>query len=177
MTQTTPKNQRKKQIIIKKYANRRLYDTGTSSYVTLEDVAQMIRENVDFKVIDSKTKKDLTRSVLTQIIAEKESDEENLLPLDFLRQLIGFYGNGDTQQILSQYLDFSMKQFTGGQGNIGNIVNKSADTNMLSLQKMQDVSKEVNRKNMDLIQQTMEAFNPFFAASLQAQKNKPKPKK
>ena len=177
MNQSTTKNQRKKQIIIKKYANRRLYDTGTSSYITIEDVAQMIRENVDFKVIDSKSKKDLTRSVLTQIIAEKESDEENLLPIDFLRQLIGFYGNGDTKEILSQYLNFSMNQFSDGKDNIGKIVNKSTSSNMESIKKIRSVGKEVGQKNIDIFQQTMEAFNPFFAASMQQNKNKPKSKK
>ncbi|MEM7569076.1 MAG: polyhydroxyalkanoate synthesis repressor PhaR, partial [Pseudomonadota bacterium] len=91
-------------IIIKKYANRRLYNTETSSYVTLDYLAQMVKDERDFKVVDAKSGQDLTRSVLTQIIVEEESKGETLLPLSFLRQLIAFYGGGmDT--LVPHYLE------------------------------------------------------------------------
>src|SRR5690606_20042478 len=79
--------------VIKKYANRRLYNTGTSTYVTLEDLAQMVKSDEDFSVVDAKTGDDITRSVLTQIIFEQEGKGQNLLPITFLRQLIRFYGD------------------------------------------------------------------------------------
>ena len=80
-------------IVIKKYANRRLYNTGSSSYVTLEHLREMVQQNVDFVVYDAKSGEDITRSVLAQIIFDEESKGENLLPIQFLRQLIGFYGD------------------------------------------------------------------------------------
>ena len=98
-------------VVIKKYANRRLYNTSTSAYVTLEDLAGMVREGVDFVVYDAKTSDDLTRQVLTQIIFEEESRGEALLPVQFLRQLIGFYGN-QMQGVLPSYLELSLNNFT-----------------------------------------------------------------
>ncbi|MGE4351979.1 MAG: polyhydroxyalkanoate synthesis repressor PhaR, partial [Bdellovibrionales bacterium] len=85
----------KQTVTIKKYANRRLYNTATSSYVTLEDLSSMVKEGCDFNVYDAKTSEDITRSVLTQIIMEEENKigQQNLLPINFLRQLIGFYGD------------------------------------------------------------------------------------
>lgn len=101
-------------IIIKKYANRRLYNTDTSSYVTLDFLSQMVKDKREFKVVDAKTGNDLTRSVLTQIIVEEESKGETLLPLSFLRQLIAFYGGGmDT--LVPQYLEHSMAAFSDQQ--------------------------------------------------------------
>jgi len=101
-------------IIIKKYANRRLYNTDTSSYVTLDFLAQMVKDKSEFKVVDAKTGDDLTRSVLTQIIVEEESKGETLLPLSFLRQLIAFYGGGmDT--LVPRYLEQSMAAFAEQQ--------------------------------------------------------------
>lgn len=101
-------------IIIKKYANRRLYNTESSSYVTLDFLAQMVKEKRDFKVVDAKSGQDLTRTVLTQIIVEEESKGETLLPLSFLRQLIAFYGGGmDT--LVPQYLEHSMAAFAAQQ--------------------------------------------------------------
>ena len=93
---TGPKSQ---PVVVKKYANRRLYNTESSSYVTLEDLAQMVRNGRDFVVYDAKSGEDITRSVLTQIIVEEESKGSNLLPEGFLRQLIGFYG-GSLQTVL-----------------------------------------------------------------------------
>ncbi|GAA0870489.1 polyhydroxyalkanoate synthesis repressor PhaR [Brevundimonas basaltis] len=101
-------------VVIKKYANRRLYNTATSAYVTLEDLARMVREGVDFVVYDAKTNDDLTRQILTQIIFEEESRGEALLPVQFLRQLIGFYG-GQMQGVLPSYLEMSLDAFTRQQ--------------------------------------------------------------
>ena len=101
-------------VVIKKYANRRLYNTSTSAYVTLEDLATMVREGVDFVVFDAKTNDDLTRQVLTQIIFEEESRGEALLPVQFLRQLIGFYG-GQMQSVLPSYLELSLDNFVRQQ--------------------------------------------------------------
>ena len=98
-------------VIIKKYANRRLYNTATSAYVTLEDLAAMVREGTDFVVYDAKTNDDLTRQILTQIIFEEESRGEALLPVQFLRQLIGFYG-GQMQGVLPSYLEMSLDSFS-----------------------------------------------------------------
>jgi polyhydroxyalkanoate synthesis repressor PhaR len=104
----------KKPTIVKKYANRRLYNTATSSYVTLEDLATMIKEGGDFVAYDAKTGEDITRSVLTQIIVEQEQKGQNLLPISFLRQLIGFYGNS-MQFLVPGYLEQAMTAFAGNQ--------------------------------------------------------------
>lgn len=101
-------------ITIKKYANRRLYNTASSSYVTLEHLARMVKEGVDFVVRDAKTHDDLTRQVLTQIIIEEENKGENLLPVKFLRQIIGLYGHG-MQTLVPRYLDLSMESFARNQ--------------------------------------------------------------
>ena len=103
-----------KPVVVKKYANRRLYNTATSSYVTLDDLAKMIKEGGDFVVHDAKTGEDITRSVLTQIIVEQEQKGQNLLPISFLRQLIGFYG--DSMQVLVPgYLEQAMIAFARNQ--------------------------------------------------------------
>src|SRR6185312_10047288 len=95
-------------VTIKKYANRRLYNTASSSYVTLDNLCRMVKENTDFVVIDAKTGEDLTRSVLTQIIVEEENKGQNLLPISFLRQLIAFYGD-NMQWLVPSYLESTMK--------------------------------------------------------------------
>ena len=101
-------------VVIKKYANRRLYNTASSSYVTLEHLADMVKKGVDFVVYDAKTNEDITRTVLTQIIFEEESQGQSLLPIQFLRQLIGFYGNS-MQAFLPSYLELSLASFTQQQ--------------------------------------------------------------
>ena len=101
-------------IVIKKYANRRLYNTDTSTYVTLEDLAEMVRGERDFVVYDAKTGEDLTHAVLTQIIVEQESRGTNLLPIGFLRQLIRFYGDS-MQKLVPSYLEFSLDSLTKQQ--------------------------------------------------------------
>jgi polyhydroxyalkanoate synthesis repressor PhaR len=113
-------------ILIKKYANRRLYNTATSSYVTLDSLCQMVRENVDFVVQDAKTGEDITRSVLTQIIVEEEAKGQNLLPINFLRQIIGLYGDR-FQELIPRYLEASMEAFVRNQTALQRYFERSAE--------------------------------------------------
>ena len=113
-TRTRAKRAEGDRVIIKKYANRRLYNTATSSYVTLDNLSDMVRQNVDFVVFDAKTGDDITRSVLAQIIFEEESRGQNLLPIQFLRQLISFYGDS-MQNLLPTYLEMSLDGFAKQQ--------------------------------------------------------------
>lgn len=106
--------------VIKKYANRRLYDTGTSSYVTLGDLAAMVRAHVDFVVVDARSDDDITHEVLTQIILEEETRGPHLLPTNFLRQLIRFYGD-DLQAMVPAFLEYSIGQFAREQGKMRGI--------------------------------------------------------
>src|SRR5204863_942617 len=101
-------------VVIKKYANRRLYNTQTSSYVTLDHLCEMVKEGIEFEVRDARTGEDITRSVLTQIIFEEEAKGQNLLPIRFLRQLIKFYGDS-LQAFIPGYLDMSMESFAKHQ--------------------------------------------------------------
>lgn len=105
-------------ILIKKYANRRLYDTSRSAYITLDDLCEMVRDNLDFVVRDAKTSEDLTQAVLTQVIVEKESGGENLLPTSFLKQLIGYYGDQMNTMMLPNYLQNVMNTFVENQDKI-----------------------------------------------------------
>ncbi len=104
-------------IKIKKYANRRLYNTATSKYVTLDDLSGMVKSDMDFVVVDAKSGDDITRSVLTQIIFEEESKGQNLLPINFLRQLIGFYGDS-LQSVVPNYLEYSMNALAQKEENM-----------------------------------------------------------
>jgi polyhydroxyalkanoate synthesis repressor PhaR len=97
-------------VVIKKYANRRLYDTESSSYITLDRLAEMVREGREFEVVDAKTGDDITRQVLTQIIVDEEARGSTMLPVNFLKQLIGLYGNS-LQGAVPQYLDAAMDAF------------------------------------------------------------------
>lgn len=145
-------------ILIKKYANRRLYDTGRSSYVTLDDLCEMIQEGLDFVVEDAKSGEDLTRSVLTQIIVEQESRGENLLPTNFLRQLIGFYGD-NIQGLVPNYLEQSFDVFVKNQSDMRSRINKSLENiNMFPGVTTLD---ELNRKNLEIFEKTMKMFTPF----------------
>src|SRR5271154_1356511 len=108
-------------VIIKKYANRRLYNTATSSYVTLDNLSQMVRGGGEFLVYDAKNGDDITRSVLTQIIVEEEQKGQNLLPIGFLRQLIGFYGN-NMQWLVPRYLEYALKSFSRNQDQLAKSV-------------------------------------------------------
>ena len=142
--------------VIKKYANRRLYDTGRSSYVTLDDLCQMVKEGHDFVVYDAKTGDDLTRSVLTQIIVDQESkDGQNLLPIGFLRQLIGFYGD-NVGSLVPNYLEHSIQTFSKNQEHLREHINKSIE-GMFPIPNIE----EINKKNMEMFENTMRAFSPF----------------
>ncbi|MBV9456800.1 MAG: polyhydroxyalkanoate synthesis repressor PhaR [Bradyrhizobium sp.] len=144
---------------IKKYANRRLYNTGTSTYVTLEDLAAMVKEGEDFLVYDAKTGDDITRSVLAQIIFEQENKAgQNLLPTTFLRQLIRFYGDS-MQMVVPKYLEQSIDTLTREQEKFRKQI---ADT--FSGTPFAPLEEQV-RRNMELFQQTFSMFKPFAPAA------------
>jgi len=142
-------------IAIKKYANRRLYNTATSSYVTLEDLCQMVKEGTDFVAYDAKTGEDLTRSVLTQIIVEEEAKGQNLLPINFLRQLIGFY-EGGLQDILPCYLEYSMQAFSQNQEQLRQHLSDTLGTS-IPLRPFEELGKQ----NLAIFEQMMGLFSPF----------------
>ncbi|QPF85311.1 polyhydroxyalkanoate synthesis repressor PhaR [Bradyrhizobium genosp. L] len=140
---------------IKKYANRRLYNTGTSTYVTLEDLAAMVKEGEDFLVYDAKTGDDITRSVLAQIIFEQENKAgQNLLPTTFLRQLIRFYGDS-MQMVVPKYLEQSIETLTREQEKF-----RKQIAGALSGTPFAPLEEQV-RRNMELFQQTFSMFKPF----------------
>jgi polyhydroxyalkanoate synthesis repressor PhaR len=140
---------------IKKYANRRLYNTGTSTYVTLEDLAAMVKTGEDFLVYDAKTGDDITRSVLAQIIFEQENKAgQNLLPTTFLRQLIRFYGDS-MQMVVPKYLEQSIDMLTREQEKF-----RKQMTNTFSMTPFAPLEEHV-RRNMELFQQTFAMFKPF----------------
>lgn len=143
--------------IIKKYANRRLYNTGTSTYVTLEDLAVMVKGEEDFIVYDAKSGDDITRSVLTQIIFEQEAKGENLLPVSFLRQLIGFYGDS-MQGMVPSFLEYSMTSLTNEQDKI-----RSQMGDALGATAFDAIEGQVKR-NTEMFQRAMQMFVPFPAA-------------
>ncbi len=118
-------------IVIKKYANRRLYNTASSSYITLEDLAKMVRDNVEFAVFDAKSGDDITHSILTQIIMDEESNGGQMLPVSFLRQLIGMYGNS-MQTLMPSYLEASMTNFRQNQTKIREAFDKGMSANPLA---------------------------------------------
>jgi polyhydroxyalkanoate synthesis repressor PhaR len=152
-------------ITIKKYANRRLYNTGTSTYVTLEDLASMVKRGEDFVVYDAKTGEDITRSVLGQIIFEQEGKNgQGLLPITFLRQLIRFYGDS-MQMLVPSYLEFSIDRLTGEQQNFKNQLAGAFGGNGLPGSQIFGALEEQARKNMALFNQALTMFNPFAAAS------------
>lgn len=149
--------------IIKKYANRRLYNTGTSTYVTLEDLAAMVKENEEFIVKDAKSGEDITHSVLTQIIFEQEAKTgQTMLPVSVLRQLISFYGD-QMQMVVPSYLEHSMAAFAQEQNHLkkqlASMVGKSPIDAMASSNEM---LQEQTRRNMELFQNAMRMFNPFM---------------
>src|ERR1700761_158446 len=145
-------------VVIKKYANRRLYNTQSSSYVTLEHLSEMVKEGVDFVVFDAKTNEDITRQVLTQIIFEAENSGQNLLPIQFLRQLIQMYGN-QLQSLVPGYLEMSLDAFARQQdrlrdqlGTLGGGFSPFASSGMF---------EEQVRQNMALFDRAMKMFTPF----------------
>ncbi len=137
-------------ITIKKYANRRLYNTSTSSYITLDDLAQMVRENVEFVVVDAKSGDDITHSILTQIIMDEEANGEQMLPVSFLRQLIGMYGNG-MQSLMPSYLEASMNNFRENQSKIREAFEKGMSSGPLAA---------IHETNMAMMRAAAETFIP-----------------
>ena len=142
-------------IVIKKYANRRLYNTAKSSYVTLDDLSKMVRAGQDFAVYDAKTSDDITRSVLTQIIFEEEAKGQSMLPTNFLRQIISLYGD-TLQGVVPSYLEASMETFAQNQERMRQAFGgNQATANFESMA----------RSNMEWFEQAMRMFSPFGAAA------------
>jgi polyhydroxyalkanoate synthesis repressor PhaR len=142
-------------IVIKKYANRRLYNTGTSTYVTLEDLAAMVKKGEDFVVYDAKTSEDITHSVLTQIIFEQENKAgQNLLPANFLRQLIRFYGDS-MQMLVPRYLEVSIDSLTREQEKFRQQMTQAFGTGPFA------PLEEQVRRNMEMFERTFSMFAPF----------------
>jgi polyhydroxyalkanoate synthesis repressor PhaR len=148
-------------IIIKKYANRRLYNTDASAYVTLDDLRVLVREGVLFVVQDAKTGEDLTRSVLTQILVEAEQGEESLLPIGFLRQLIGMYGDSMGGWMMPQYLDCMTQWFEQHQDEMQRNMPHSLSAGF-PVNAPLEAMKEAAEKNMAAFNQAMQAFWPQF---------------
>ena len=177
------KDKDKDPAIIKKYANRRLYDTETSAYITLEDLCERVKKGQAFIVVDAKSGHDLTRQILTQIIFEQESKGAHLLPTDFLRSVIGFYDHG-MQDILQSYLDASMKSFTSNQERMRGMIGETMGKAMEGISPLNQL-EEVTRQNMAIFEKTMQMFNPFgnlFSTSAEKTEEhrteeKPRPKK
>jgi len=162
-------------ITIKKYANRRLYNTGTSTYVTLEDLATMVKSGEDFVVYDAKTGEDITRGVLTQIIFEQENKEggQNLLPVNFLRQLIRFYGDS-MQMLVPRYLEVSLDSLTREQSKFREQISQAFGMGGFG------AIEEQVRRNMEMFERTFAMFAPPFArpggGASSTEPDKPAPK-
>ena len=151
-------------IVIKKYANRRLYNTATSSYVTLDYLADMVKNGQDFVVYDAKTNDDITHSVLTQIIFEEETKGQNLLPIQFLRQLIKFYGD-NLQAFVPSYLEMSMDAFSNNQEKM-----RARMRETFGAAPGFQMFEEMARQNMALFDQAMKMFTPMGGFYQQAQR-------
>ncbi len=146
-------------VVVKKYANRRLYNTESSSYITLDTLADMVREGRDFVVYDAKTGEDITRSVLTQIIVEEEGKGSAMLPTGFLRQLIGFYGNS-LQSLVPGYLENAMESFSGQQEQMRTALQATMG-NFFPF-RVDDMS----RQNIAMMERAMSMFTPFYQANV-----------
>jgi polyhydroxyalkanoate synthesis repressor PhaR len=160
MTPATGRDQRKMPstndpITIKKYANRRLYNTGTSTYVTLEDLAAMVKKGEDFHVVDAKTGDDITHQVLTQIIFEQENKGQNLLPITFLRQLIRFYGDS-VQSFVPKYLELSMGALTRDQDKM-----RATMASPFGGAQFQTAVEEQMRVNVAMMERAFRMFSVF----------------
>ena len=164
------KNSKDEATVIKKYANRRLYDTGRSSYVTLEDLCEMVQEGRNFVVLEAKTGKDITRSVLTQIIADQEASEGEgtLLPTNFMRNLISFYGD-NMQSMVPSYLEQTMNVFKQNQEKMQEQFTKSFEgMGMAGMENMFPQTanfEEIARKNMEMFERAMKMMPPFNMAN------------
>ena len=154
-----PEQRGDKVAIVKKYANRRLYNTASSSYVTLEELSKMVRDGEHFLVYDAKTNEDITRSVLTQIILEEDGKGRNLLPIGFLRQLIGYYDDS-LRQVLPRYLEMSMESFTRQQDQMRTYLQGTFGPFFPA-----DRFDEMTKQNMALFHKAAQIFNPFTAAT------------
>lgn len=154
--------------VVKKYANRRLYDTGRSSYVTLDDLCEMVKEGHDFVVYDAKSGEDLTRQVLTQIIVDQESKDggQTLLPVGFLKQLIGFYGD-NVGALVPNYLEHSINAFTKNQEELRQQINKSME-GMFPMPGFEEIS----RQNMAMFENAMRMWAPFTGGAATPDKDK-----
>ncbi len=142
-------------VTIKKYANRRLYDTERSCYITLDDLGAMVRDGRDFRVVDAKSGEDITHNVLTQIIMDTETKGETLLPVNFLRHLIGLYGD-KMQSVVPQYLEASMASFRKNQQDVRAAFEGALGANPLA---------ELTRRNLEMFQQAAGAFMPGAVGS------------
>lgn len=150
-------------VIIKKYANRRLYNTQSSSYITLDHLAKMTREGIDFKVLDAKTGVEITHQILTQIIMEEESvSGEQMLPVNFLRQLIGMYGNS-MQSLVPHYLEASMDQFRANQSKLRDAFEASLGANPLA---------KLAQQNLAMFKAAATAFVPGLSTDEKPTKGK-----
>jgi polyhydroxyalkanoate synthesis repressor PhaR len=150
-------------VVIKKYANRRLYNTGTSTYVTLEDLAEMVKKGEDFTVQDAKSGEDITHPVLTQIIFELENKEgQNMLPIPFLRQLIAFYGD-QMQMIVPSFLEQSMIAFAREQERLREQMKSALGKSPIDVMKLTPMKalEEQTRRNIEMFQNAMRMFTPF----------------
>ena len=167
--------------IIKKYANRRLYHTEISQYITLEDVGEMVRKGEDLKVVDARTGQDLTRAILTQIIMEQETKGESLLPIKFLKEVIRTYQN-NMRPILPHYLDHAMDTLMANQEQFTKYLNDQIGTaqkgivgTILPVQAMQKFNtsvEEIGRQNLQLFESAMKVFSPFVPISQHDKKHK-----
>lgn len=160
-----PRKKKDDIIVVKKYANRRLYDTGRSSYVTLDDLCEMIKEGQEFVVQDAKTTEDLTQQVLTQIIVEQEGrGGQTMLPPNFLRTLIKFYGDG-MQGLVPNYLEQALQNFVNHQETLRSSMSKSFTGLMPGMAMVPGAGafEELNRKNMEMFSQTINMFSPLRA--------------
>ena len=158
-------------ITIKKYANRRLYNTASSAYVTLADLAKMVKTGEDFVVYDAKTNEDITRSVLAQIIFEQEGIEgQSLLPITFLRQLIRFYGDS-VQALLPSYLEYSIDQFNGEKQAMREAATRVFGQGPFSASSF-NALQEMTRKNLAAFNQALGLFSPFAGGVAQAEEPK-----
>ena len=154
-------------ITIKKYANRRLYNTGTSTYVTLEDLAAMVKRGEDFIVNDAKTGEDITRQVLAQIIFEQENKEgQSMLPIAFLRQLIRFYGDS-MQMLVPRYLEQSMQSFSGQQDKFREQMAQAFGAGGFG------ALEDQVRRNMEIFEKTFAMFAPFARTQSKPAEGKP----
>lgn len=153
-------------VVIKKYANRRLYNTQTSSYVTLDHLCEMVKEGVEFEVLDARSGEDITRSVLTQIIFEEETKGHNLLPIKFLRQLIRMYGDS-MQAFVPGYLDLSMESFTKNQEAMRSRIAEAFGGGSQTLENL-------TKQNLAMFERAMQMFTPFAPRPARPEDSEPR---